>query len=86
VFTGWQSRRQVQGAGDPGSESKPAAPANTEREDRTASESAPTTSRGGEAIDELVRRVKDNATGAAVETSSTLEQRRPKGTAASGPG
>jgi hypothetical protein len=68
-------------ASGPGSESKPAVSASGEREDRTASESAPTTSRGGEAIDELIRRVKDNAAGAAVEASSTLEQRRPKGTA-----
>jgi hypothetical protein len=68
-------------ASGPGSESKPAVSASGQREDRTASESALTTSRGGEAIDELIRRVKDNAAGAAVEASSTLEQRRPKGTA-----
>jgi hypothetical protein len=68
-------------ASGPGSESKPAVSASGEPEDRTASESAPTTSRGGEAIDELIRRVKDNAAGAAVEASSTLQQRRPKGTA-----
>jgi hypothetical protein len=68
-------------ASDPGNESKPAVSVSTEGEDRTASESAPTTSRGGEAIDELIRRVKDNAAGATVETSSTLAQRRPKGTA-----
>jgi hypothetical protein len=68
-------------ASDPGSESKPAAAANPEREDRIASESAPRTPREGEAIDDLIRRVKDSAAGAAVEASSTLQQRRPKGTA-----
>ena len=68
-------------ATDSGSESKPAAPANSEHEDRAAPESAPRTPRESEAIDELIRRVKDSAAGAAAETSSTLEQRRPKGTA-----
>jgi len=68
-------------ATDPGSESKPAAPANPEPEARIAPECAPRTSREGEAIDELIRRVKDSAAGAAVEASSTLQQRRPKGTA-----
>jgi hypothetical protein len=76
------ARRDEEGSGaaDPGGECKPA-PATLECEDRRASESAPKTSHRGEAIDELIRRVKDNAAGAAVEASSTLEQRRPKGTA-----
>ncbi len=68
-------------ATDSGSETKPAAPANSEYEDRAAPESAPRTHREREAIDELIRRVKDSTAGAAAETSSTLEQRRPKGTA-----
>ena len=77
------ARRDEQGsaATDPGRESEPAAPAKPEREDRIGSESPPTTPREGEAIDELIRRVKDSAAGAAVEASSTLQQRRPKGTA-----
>ena len=76
------ARRDEEGSGaaDPGGECKPA-PATVECEDRRASESAPKTSHRGEAIDELIRRVKDNAAGAAVDASSTLEQRRPKGTA-----
>lgn len=68
-------------ATEPGSESNPAAPANPELEDHIAPESAPSTPRAGEAIDELIRRVKDSAADAAVDASSTLQQRRPKGTA-----
>jgi hypothetical protein len=78
------ARRDEEGssaATDAGSESTSAAPANPEREDRIASESTPGTAREGEAIDELIRRVKDSAAGMAVETSNTLQQRRPKGTA-----
>ncbi len=68
-------------ASDAGIELNPAASVRTEPEDCTASEAAPTTRREGEAIDELIRRVKDSAAGGAVEASNTLEQRRPKGTA-----
>ena len=81
ITDGTRRDEEASAATDPGSESKPAAPANPEREDRIASESAPRAPREGEAIDELIRRVKDSAAGAAVEASSTLQQRRPKGTA-----
>jgi hypothetical protein len=81
ITDGARRDEETSAALDPGSESKPAAPANPEREEREASEPAPRTPHGGEAIDELIRRVKDSAAGAAVGASSTLQQRRPKGTA-----
>lgn len=66
---------------DSGNDSKSPAPATPEHEERVAREPAPRTPREGEGIDDLIRRVKDSAAGAAAETPSTLEQRRPKGTA-----
>ena len=81
ITDGTPRDEQRSAATDAGSESEPAAPATPERKDRIASESAPRTPREGEAIDELIRRVKDSAAGAAIEASSTLQQRRPKGTA-----
>jgi len=80
ITDGARKDEETSAAPDPGSESKPVASASTEPEDRTAPEGAPTTRGEGEAIDELIRRVKDSAAGAAVEASTTLEQRRPKGT------
>jgi hypothetical protein len=65
----------------PGGEDEPAGPASPGGDDRVASESA-TKARGeGEKIEELIRRVKESTADAAVEGSSTLQQRRPKGTA-----
>jgi hypothetical protein len=81
ITDGARRDEQRPAATDAGSVSKAAGPANPERVDRIASESPPSTPREGEAIDELIRRVKDSAAGAAIEASSTLERRRPKGTA-----
>ncbi len=81
ITDGTRGDEEASAANDPASESKPAAPAKPELEERVVSEPAPRTSREGEAIDDLIRRVKDSAAGGAVEASSTLEQRRPKGTA-----
>jgi hypothetical protein len=77
------ARRDGEGSATthPGGADEPAGPAGPDGDGRLASESAPKARGDGEKIDELIRRVKDNAAGAAVEASSTLQQRRPKGTA-----
>jgi hypothetical protein len=82
LITDGARKDEVGSAGtDSGNESKPAAPPDPEHEEPAARESAPRTPREGEAIDDLIRRVKDSTAGAAAETPGTLEQRRPKGTA-----
>jgi hypothetical protein len=65
----------------PGGDDEPAASASRDGDNRLASECAPMGRGEGEKIDELIRRVKESTAGADAETSSTLQQRRPKGTA-----
>jgi hypothetical protein len=60
---------------------QPAGPASPDGDDRLASARTPKARREGEKIDELIRRVKESTSGAGAEASSTLQQRRPKGTA-----
>jgi hypothetical protein len=77
------ARRDAEGSSTthPGGADEPAGPASPDGDDRLAWESAPKARGEGEKIDELIRRVKESTAGAGVEASSTLQQRRPKGTA-----
>jgi hypothetical protein len=77
------ARRDGEGSATthPGGADEPAGPAGPDGEDPQAPERAPGARGNGEKIDELIRRVKESTAGADAETSSTLQQRRPKGTA-----